>query len=58
MKTNQIHHRKCLNGYSILIFASLEGRINIYLIHQSFGEDNGTPLQHSCLENPMDGGAW
>ena len=20
--------------------------------------DNGTPLQHSCLENPMDGGAW
>ena len=21
-------------------------------------EDNGTPLQHSCLENPMDGGAW
>ena len=19
---------------------------------------NGTPLQHSCLENPMDGGAW
>ena len=23
-----------------------------------FGEGNGTPLQHSCLENPMDGGAW
>ena len=22
------------------------------------GEDNGTPLQYSCLENPMDGGAW
>ena len=22
------------------------------------GEGNGTPLQHSCLENPMDGGAW
>ena len=19
---------------------------------------NGTPLQHTCLENPMDGGAW
>ena len=19
---------------------------------------NGTPLQYSCLENPMDGGAW
>ena len=25
------------------------------LIH---GEGNGTPLQYSCLENPMDGGAW
>ena len=22
------------------------------------GEGDGTPLQHSCLENPMDGGAW
>jgi len=22
------------------------------------GEDNGTPLQYSCLENPMGGGAW
>ena len=21
------------------------------------GEGNGNPLQHSCLENPMDGGA-
>ena len=23
-----------------------------------FGEGNGDPLQYSCLENPMDGGAW
>ena len=22
------------------------------------GEGNGTPRQYSCLENPMDGGAW
>ena len=22
------------------------------------GEGNGTSLQYSCLENPMDGGAW
>ena len=22
------------------------------------GEGSGTPLQYSCLENPMDGGAW
>ena len=23
-----------------------------------YGEGNGTPLQYSCLENPMGGGAW
>ena len=23
-----------------------------------FGEGNGNPLQYSCLENSMDGGAW
>ena len=22
------------------------------------GFNNGSPLQYSCLENPMDGGAW
>ena len=33
----------------------------IYFIHSSvyiFREGNGNPLQHSCLQNPMDGGAW
>ena len=25
--------------------------------YAAHGEGNGTPLQHSCLENPMDGGA-
>ena len=28
-----------------------------HLLHYS-GEGNGTPLQYSCLENPMGGGAW
>ena len=27
-------------------------------LNSKIGEDNGTPLQYSCLENPMDGGAW
>ena len=31
---------------------------NIFLHIVIFGEGNGTPLQYSCLENPMDGGAW
>ena len=30
----------------------------IALISLASGEGNGTPLQHSCLENPRDGGAW
>ena len=29
-----------------------------YLLGTEVGEGNGTPLQHSCLENPMHGGAW
>ena len=31
------------------------------LLHMSIkynGEGNGNPLQYSCLENPMDRGAW
>ena len=32
---------------------------NIFLITLiSLGEGNGNPLQYSCLENPVDGGAW
>ena len=32
--------------------------IKLYSYTQCIGEGNGNPLQHSCLENPMDGGAW
>ena len=27
-------------------------------VREDLGEGNGTPLQYSCLENPMDRGAW
>ena len=30
----------------------------LVLTSNKIGEGNGTPLQYSCLENPMDGGAW
>ena len=30
----------------------------LYLFNLLYGEGNGTLLQYSCLENPMDGGAW
>ena len=29
-----------------------------FLPYFACGEGNGIPLQYSCLENPMDGGAW
>ena len=32
--------------------------MNYYVICLKLGEGNGTPLQYSCLENPMGGGAW
>ena len=27
-------------------------------VNLGVSKGNGTPLQYSCLENPMDGGAW
>ena len=36
-------------------------KINIKLrlnIERNSGEGNGNPVQYSCLENPMDRGAW
>ena len=27
-------------------------------LYRKGGEGSGTPLQYSCLENPMDRGAW
>ena len=47
-----------------------KGRLGVYLVRAhtlcvllrsftySLGGGNGKPLQYSCLENPMDGGAW
>ena len=35
------------------------GKDNLLYNHrQTIGEGDGTPLQYSCLENPMDRGAW
>ena len=36
---------------SLIIFILYRSRVD-------FGEGNGNPLQYSCLENPMDRGAW
>ena len=47
--------------FSFFVFRA-KCRIKALLRIKAFGKDcgegNGTPLQYSCLENPMDGGAW
>ena len=41
------------------VFCGLRPIISYYMIlGNSLGEGNGNPLQYSCLETPMDGGAW
>ena len=32
--------------------------MNFIIPGTSYREGDGTPLQYSCLEDPMDGGAW
>ena len=42
----------------VLLKPGLENFEHYGVNSPSFGEDNGNPLQYSCLENPMDGRAW
>ena len=53
--------------FSIGFPGGLDGKVSVYNagdlgsilgLGRSAGEGNGSPLQYSCLENPMDGGAW
>ena len=37
---------------------TMREKIQLWECSGLIGEGNGTPLQYSCLENPMDGGAW
>ena len=43
--------RQTFVGHVVSLLFNILSRLDIR-------EGNGTPLQHSCLENPMDGGAW
>ena len=42
-----------LNAFDEKYTVRVNGELDI-----GSGEGNGTPLQYSCLENPMAGGAW
>ena len=41
-----------------LIYSRYCTKRKLCLPRASCGEGDGTPLQYSCLETPMDGGAW
>ena len=36
----------------------VKGGLVLSVAYKSPGEGNGNPLQYSCLENPMERGAW
>ena len=45
-------------GLTLMEFPCKPQILNYPLVGITFGEGNGTPLQYSCLENPVDRGAW
>ena len=53
----KLHIKLTITGTSVqrLFKPLLELFANVPLTN---GEGNGNPLQYSCLENPLDGGAW
>ena len=54
-----LHTCLCVFRAEIILLWAEYGRIlflNLFNVY--VGEGNGNPLQYSCLENPMDGGAW
>ena len=57
-KTKNVKRDK--KGHYIITKGSIQEEditiINIYA--PNIGEGDGTPLEYSCLENPMDGGTW
>ena len=49
---------RCCQSSPLLFFYPCFSFYHFLLPNILYGEGNGTPLQYSCLENPMDGGAW
>ena len=58
---------KCLSSQITQSGGGSDGKASVYNAGdpgsipgsgRSSGEGNGNPLQYSCLENPMDRGAW
>ena len=73
MYVGYIYDQKMFGGYSVLVWASQVALVvnnlpanagdirdvgSIPGLGRSPGKGHGNPLQYSCLENPMDRGAW
>ena len=61
--SSTVHNSQDMKGFpggsEVKAFASNAGDLgSIPGSGRSPGEGNGNPLQYSCLENPLDGGAW
>ena len=57
MMLKRVRNTVCKNSGSGVRPVQVHIRLCIYYC-PTWGEGSGTPLQYSCLENPMDGGAW
>ena len=61
-KINKVHFRGFPDGTVVKNLPADAGDArdmgSIPGLESSPGVGNGNPLQYSCLENPMDGGAW
>ena len=61
MKRHLLLERKAMTNLDTILKSrdiTLLTKVHIVKAMVFLGEGNGTPLQYSCLENPMDGGAW
>ena len=58
--TGKSHGRRSMVGFSPWGREELDTteQLHFRFSLSSIGEENGNPLQYSCLENPRDGGAW
>ena len=55
-----VESKSCSSPWNIACLSgTLYGTgLQIFCSRRKDGEGNGNPPQYSCLENPMDGGAW